>query len=131
MEQQSKGAAVIASVRSMLMVFFPSSSSCVLWWVCGFVANGSTNWGPLRLPLPCGVAAFSDHTGLHPHNTMISDGSKSRLGIDSTLTRHFLADSYSILLDESRLGLDRARLFKTRTRSDSTFSGSTHHYRAT
>ena len=28
---------------------------------------------------------------------------------------------------ESRLGLDRARLFKTRTRSDSTFSDSTHH----
>ena len=45
-----------------------------------------------------------------------SDGSESRLGIDLTLTRHFLADSYSILLDESRLGLDRARLFKTRTR---------------
>ena len=48
-----------------------------------------------------------------------SDGSESRLGIDSTLTRHFLADSYSILLEESRLGLDRARLFKTRTGSDS------------
>ena len=29
---------------------------------------------------------------------------------------------------ESRLGLDRARLCKTRTRSDSTFSDSTHHY---
>ena len=28
--------------------------------------------------------------------------------INSTLTRHFLADSYSILLDESRLGLDWA-----------------------
>ena len=48
-----------------------------------------------------------------------SDGSESRLGIDSTLTRHFLADSYSILLEESRLGLDWARIFKTRTGSDS------------
>ena len=48
-----------------------------------------------------------------------SDGSESRLGIDSTLTRHFLADSYSILLEESRLGLDRAQLFKTQTGSDS------------
>ena len=47
------------------------------------------------------------------------DGSESRLGIDSTLTRHFLANSYSILLEESRLGLDRAQLFKTRTGSDS------------
>ena len=54
---------------------------------------------------------------------MVSDGSESRLGIDSTLTRHFLADSYSILQDESRLGLDRARLLKTPTGSDST-----HHY---
>ena len=52
-----------------------------------------------------------------------TDRSKSRLGIDSTLTWHFLADSYSILLDESRLGLNRARLFKTRTGLDST-----HHY---
>ena len=45
-----------------------------------------------------------------------TDGSKSRLGIDSTLTWHFLADLYSILLDESRHRLNRARLFKTRTR---------------
>ena len=58
----------------------------------------------------------------------ISDGSESSLGIDSTLTRHFLAYSYSILLEESRHGLDRARLLKTRTGSDPTFSGSTHHY---
>ena len=50
---------------------------------------------------------------------MLSDGSKSRLGIDSTLTLHFLADSYSILLEESRLGLDQACLFKTQTGSDS------------
>ena len=48
-----------------------------------------------------------------------SDGSESRLGIVLTLTWHFLADSYSILLEESRLGLDQARLFKTRTGSDS------------
>ena len=52
-------------------------------------------------------------------NIFVSDGSESRLGINLTLTRHFLADSYSILLEESRLGLDRARLFKTRTGSDS------------
>ena len=51
--------------------------------------------------------------------TSTSDGSESRLGFDSTLTWHFLADSYSILLEESRLRLDRARLFKTRTGSDS------------
>ena len=38
-----------------------------------------------------------------------SDGSESRLGIDSTLARHFLADSDSILLGESRLGLDPTR----------------------
>ena len=48
-----------------------------------------------------------------------SDGSESRLGIELTLTRHFLADSYSILLEESRLGLNRARLFKTQTGSGS------------
>ena len=48
-----------------------------------------------------------------------SDGSESRLGIDLTLTRHFLADSYMILLEESRLGLNWARLFKTQTCSDS------------
>ena len=52
-----------------------------------------------------------------------TDGSKSRLGIYLTLTLHFLADTYSILLDKSRLGLDRAQLFKTLTGSDST-----HHY---
>ena len=52
-----------------------------------------------------------------------SDGSESRLGINSTLTRHFFADSYSILLDESSLRLDWARLFKTQTVSDPT-----HHY---
>ena len=37
-----------------------------------------------------------------------SDGSESRHGIESAaLTRHFLDDSYSILLDESRLGVGR------------------------
>ena len=59
---------------------------------------------------------------------LTSDGSKWRLGIDSTLAWHFLADSYSIFLEESRLRLDWARLLKTRTHSDSTFFGSTHHY---
>ena len=34
---------------------------------------------------------------------------ESRLGIDSTLTRHFLADSYTILLEESGLGLARTQ----------------------
>ena len=48
-----------------------------------------------------------------------SAGSESRLSIDSTLTWHFLADSYLILLEESRLRLDWARLFKTQTGSDS------------
>ena len=58
---------------------------------------------------------------------LTSEGSKWRIGIDSTLARQFLADSYSIFLEESRLELDRARLLKARTCSDSTFSGSTHH----
>ena len=42
-----------------------------------------------------------------------SDGSESRLGIDSTLTRHFLADSYSIGLDFLRLGLARTQPITT------------------
>ena len=53
-----------------------------------------------------------------------SDGSESRLGIDSTLTRHFLADSYSILLEESRLGLDFSRLGLARTQKGLTSDGS-------
>ena len=48
-----------------------------------------------------------------------SDGPESKLSFDSTLTWHFLVDSYSILLEESRHGLDWAQLFKTQTGSDS------------
>ena len=54
--------------------------------------------------------------GLGRDQTRPSDGSELRLSIDSTLTQHFLADSYMILLEESRLGLD---FFKTRTGSNS------------
>ena len=62
--------------------------------------------------------------GLNP-SLLLMDPSQDSA---STLTRHFLANLYSIFLEASRLGLDRAWLLKTRTRSDSTFSDSTHHY---
>ena len=75
---------------------------------CWMIQNITVLTGRQKLTDPC-------------ESYQISDGSESRLGIDST--RHFLADSYSILLCESRLGLNQARLFKTRTGSDSI-----HHY---